>query len=171
MQGRMPRHPPQMARRHTSRSQGDILAPFPFFLILDHALRQVIDGREEELKFTLNPTSSRRVQSVTIIELDFADDMESNLRYSREATVSSAQSECRKYALHLNTRKTKVMAINKEGKAVTNRDGSVIEVVDELRYFDAYITLNELDPKTQRVPTWNALEVLGLTKVIHSASS
>ena len=40
--------------------QGDTLAPFLFIIVLDHALRKAISGREQELGFTLTPRRSRR---------------------------------------------------------------------------------------------------------------
>ena len=41
--------------------QGDTLAPFLFVIVLDYALRKAINGREEELGFTMIPRRSRRV--------------------------------------------------------------------------------------------------------------
>ena len=41
--------------------QGDMLAPFLFIVVLDHALRLAISGREEELGFTLVLCRSCRV--------------------------------------------------------------------------------------------------------------
>ena len=40
--------------------QGDTLAPFLFIIVLDHALRKAVDGKEEELGFTIHPRRSRR---------------------------------------------------------------------------------------------------------------
>ena len=55
--------------------QGDTLAPFLFIVALDYALRCAIDGKEEELGFTLNKRASRRVPAKTLTDLDFADDI------------------------------------------------------------------------------------------------
>ena len=55
--------------------QGDTLASFLFIVALDHALRNAIDGEEEELKFALvRPAiASRRVPAKT--NLNFAEDI------------------------------------------------------------------------------------------------
>ena len=55
--------------------QGDTLAPFLFVIVLDYAMRQAIEGKEEELGFTLFPRQSRRVPAKSITDLDFADDI------------------------------------------------------------------------------------------------
>ena len=55
--------------------QGDTLAPFLFVIVLDYAFRQAIDGKENELGFTIKPRRSRRYPAVTITDLDFADDI------------------------------------------------------------------------------------------------
>ena len=41
--------------------QGDTLVSFLFIIVLDYAMRQATDGREEELGFTLKNKRSRRV--------------------------------------------------------------------------------------------------------------
>ena len=51
------------------------MAPFLFIVVLDHALRLAISGREEELGFMLVPRQRRRVRPVMITDLDFADDI------------------------------------------------------------------------------------------------
>jgi len=55
--------------------QGDTLAPFIFIVVLDYALRKAIEGREEELGFTLEKRASRRVAAKMATDLDFADDI------------------------------------------------------------------------------------------------
>ena len=54
--------------------QGDTLAPFLFIIVLDFALRRAIEGKEEELGFTLTPRRSRR-HPKTLTDLNFADDI------------------------------------------------------------------------------------------------
>ena len=39
--------------------QGDTLAPFLFIIVLDYALRKAINGREQDLGFTLKPRKQR----------------------------------------------------------------------------------------------------------------
>ena len=55
--------------------QGDTLAPFLFVIVLDYAVRQAIEGKEEKLGFTLHQRQSRRVHAKAISDLDFADDI------------------------------------------------------------------------------------------------
>ena len=40
--------------------QGDTLSPFLFIIVLNYALRKVMDGKEEELGFTITPRKSSR---------------------------------------------------------------------------------------------------------------
>ena len=39
--------------------QGDTLAPFLFVIVLDYALRKALDGKEEDLGFTITPRKSQ----------------------------------------------------------------------------------------------------------------
>ncbi len=52
--------------------QGDTLASYIFIIMLDHALRQAISGREE-LGFQLYRRQSRWKGHVVVTDLDFAD--------------------------------------------------------------------------------------------------
>ena len=78
--------------------QGDTLAPFLFVVVLDYALRRAIQGREEELGFTLHPRRSRRVGAKSICDLDFADDIVllSNEIEQAKKLVHSVEAECMK---------------------------------------------------------------------------
>ena len=40
--------------------QGDTLAPYLFIIVLDYALRKAINGRKEELGFTIVPRKRQR---------------------------------------------------------------------------------------------------------------
>ena len=53
--------------------QGDTLAPYFFITTLDYCLRPAIDGREEDLGFTVRPRRSGRIGPFNITDLDFAD--------------------------------------------------------------------------------------------------
>ena len=55
--------------------QGDTLAPFLFIVVLDYALRGTLNGYEEQLRFTKSPRRSQRQSTVTLTDLDFADDI------------------------------------------------------------------------------------------------
>ena len=55
--------------------QGDTLAPYLFVIVLDYAMRQATQGKEEELGFTLRTRQSRRTPAICLTDLDFADDI------------------------------------------------------------------------------------------------
>ena len=55
--------------------QGDTLAPYLFIITLDYCLRLAIDGRGEDLGFTVRTRRSRRIGPFNITDLDFADDI------------------------------------------------------------------------------------------------
>ena len=52
--------------------QGYTLLPYLFIIILDYALRKAINGREEELGFTIVP---RKSQILYLTDLDFVNDI------------------------------------------------------------------------------------------------
>ena len=60
---------------HAGVMQGDTLAPYLFVITLDYAMRQAINGRENELGFTIQPRKSSRNPAVSLCDLDFADDI------------------------------------------------------------------------------------------------
>lgn len=94
--------------------QGDTLAPFLFIIVLDYALEQAIVGREEELGFTLTPRKSRHIPAVTVTDLDFADNIAlvSNSVEQASSLLRHVERECKKVGLHLNAKKTQIMAEN-----------------------------------------------------------
>ena len=55
--------------------QGDTLAPYLFAIVIDYVMRRAIGDRAHELGFTLHPRKSRRVHSVNVTDLCFADDI------------------------------------------------------------------------------------------------
>ena len=143
--------------------QGDTLAPFLFIVVLDHALRLAISGREEELGFTLTPRRSRRVRPIMITDLDFADDialMSDTVQEARDLLLA-VESECKKMGLQLNTKKTKVMAYNIDDTNISTLDGTVLEVKTDFKYLGSWIASTEQDMKIRRALTWNALHRMG----------
>ena len=89
--------------------QGDTLAPFLFIIVLDHAMRNAINGREVELGFTIRHRRSSHNPAVAICDLDFADDIVliSNEIDQARKLILSVQSESRKVDLELNAKKDK----------------------------------------------------------------
>ena len=55
--------------------QGGTLAPYLFVIVIDYVIRTALLGREYKLGFQLRKRKSRRVLSITITDMDFADDI------------------------------------------------------------------------------------------------
>ena len=92
--------------------QGDTLAPFLFIIVLDHSLRKPMDGKEEELCFTITPRKSSRHPKEVLADLDFADDialLSDQLRQAQEL-LTNDKTECNRVGLGLNSPKTKLLA-------------------------------------------------------------
>ena len=145
--------------------QGDTLAPFLFIAALDYALRLAINGREEELGFTLVPHRSRQVPHVMVTHLDFADDIAliSDTAEKARELLLAVERECRKIGLRLNAKKTKVIAYNINDTTITTLGGEVIEVKEDFKYLGSWIASTEHDIKIRRALAWNALH--GMRKV------
>ncbi|XP_072170850.1 uncharacterized protein [Diadema setosum] len=118
---------------------------------LDYALRLAINGKEEELGFTLVPRQSRRVPPVMVTDLDFADDIAliSDTTEKARELLFAVEKECKKIGLRLNAKKTKVMAFN--------IDGAVLDVKNDFKYLGSWIASTEQDIRIRRGHAWNAL--------------
>jgi len=81
--------------------QGDTLAPYLFIIALDYALGRAINGKEEQLGFTVTPRKSRRVGSKMKTDFDFADDIAlvSNLVEQAQKMLHRVEAECRNVGL------------------------------------------------------------------------
>ena len=139
--------------------QGDTLAPFLFIVALDYALRLAINGKEEELGFTLVPRQSRRVPPVMVTDLDFADDIAliSDTTEKARELLFAVEKECKKIGLRLNAKKTKVMAFNIDDTTITTLDGAVLDVKNDFKYLGSWIASTEQDIRIRRGHAWNAL--------------
>ena len=94
--------------------QGDTLAPFLFAIVLDYVMRQTIKDDEAKLGFQVKRAQSRRHPAVIVTDLDFADDialLSSEIEQAQEL-ISRLETEAKKVGLHLNAKKTEVMAFN-----------------------------------------------------------
>ncbi|WP_143215098.1 reverse transcriptase domain-containing protein, partial [Acinetobacter baumannii] len=94
-----------------------------------------------------------------ITDLDFADDigLVSDTAEKGRKLLLAVERECRKVGLQLNAKKTKVMAFNTDDAAVSTKDGTVLEVVDDFKYLGAYIGSTEKELKLRRALAWSAL--------------
>jgi hypothetical protein len=93
--------------------QSDILAPFLFIIVLDHAMRQTILESVEELGFTIHHRKSRRHPKVALTDLDFADDISLLTGEIEQAQklLECVERECKKVGLIINAKK-KCLSIN-----------------------------------------------------------
>ena len=127
--------------------------------MLDYALRKAINGREVELGFTIKPKRSRRYPAQTQTDLDFADDIAllSNEIEQAQKLLDAVQEQCRRTGLHLNSSKTKFIAINTppEVKLVTQEEE--LEKVEDFKYLGSYIMSTSQDIKVRKAKAWAAL--------------
>ena len=135
--------------------QGDTLAPYLFIIVLDYILRQALQGREEELGFTLQPRRSRRHPAITITDLDFADDIAllSDEIEGAQNLLRRVEEEASKTGLKANGKKTTVMTFNQEiDPKICTIDGTVLEVVDDFKYLGSWVNNTETDIKIEAIP-------------------
>ena len=141
--------------------QGDTLAPFLFIVALDSALRRAIEGREEELGFTLQKRASRRVAAKMVTDLDFADDIAllSDTVEQACTLLLVVEKECKNIGLGLNAKKTKVMPINIKANEVNVKtmDGTQLDIVDDFKYLGSWVASTEHDIKVRRAQAWKVL--------------
>ena len=80
-----------------------------------------IDGKEDELGFTLHKRRSSRTPPVSICDLDFADDIAllSNKIEQARKLLHQVENECSRVELELNAKKTKSMYINTGVESIT----------------------------------------------------
>ena len=141
--------------------QGDTLAQFLFIIVLDYALRGELDGCEEQLGFTISPRKSKRQSTVTLTDLDFADDIAllSDKIEQAQIILSRVQRECQKVALALNAKKTKYITYNidTEGSALKTNDGTELEKVEDFKYLGSWVDSTDKDIKIRKAQAWQAL--------------
>lgn len=140
--------------------QGDTLAPFLFIIVLDHALRKAVDGKEEELGFTIQPRRSRRHPKQVITDLDFADDISllSDEIIQAQELLLRVERECKKVGLGINAKKTKGLPLNVEDPAPLHTlDGTELEWVEDFKYLGSWVESTEKDIRIRKALAWQAL--------------
>ena len=55
--------------------QGGTLSPYLFIIVIDYVMRTALKGREDKLGFQLRKRKSRRVSPISVIDMDFVDDI------------------------------------------------------------------------------------------------
>ena len=138
--------------------QGDTLAPFLFIIVLDYALRQAINGREVELGFTITPRRSSRYPAKAQTDFDFADDISllSNEIHQAQKLLDLVEDQCKKTGLHLNTSKTKFIALNTPDDVMLTSAGEELERVEDFKYLGSYIMSTKQDIKVRKAKAWKA---------------
>jgi len=144
--------------------QGDTLAPFLFIIVLDYALRCATTGMDTELGFTITPRKSRRFPAVSIIDLDFADDISllSDQIQQAQQLLLRVETECNKVGLGLNAIKTEVMTYNiPEHEPLRTASGDILKEVDDFKYLGSWVESTEADIKIRKALAWKALNKMG----------
>ncbi|CAM4576982.1 unnamed protein product [Leuciscus chuanchicus] len=149
--------------------QGDTLAPFLFIIVLDYALKKAINGREQELGFTLTPRKSSRHPAV-LTDLDYADDislLSDNMEQAQEL-LHRVELECTKVGLRVNAKKTEVMTYNvpPEHQPLITAGGTVLKEVEDFKYLGTWVNSTEQDLKVRKALAWRALN--GMNSVWNS---
>lgn len=148
--------------------QGDTLAPFLFVIALDYALRKAINGREQDLGFTITPRRSSRIPAVALADLDYADDiclLSDRVKQAQEL-LNRVEVECAKVGLRLNAKKTEVMTYNfhKIHPPITTSDGNALREVNDFKHFGSWMNSTEQDLKARKaLLAWRALN--GMSRV------
>ena len=121
--------------------QGDTLAPFLFIIVLDYVLRNCMS---EENGLTIRPRQSRRVPSVKVTDLDFADDLAllSDTIQQAQKLVRDLEHAAKLTGLSMNASKTEHMAVNiaPEESSLSSVSGDIIERVEDFKYLGSYIS-------------------------------
>ena len=158
-----PDGPTEEFQIHSGVLQGDTLAPYIFVIMLDYALRQAINGREEELGFRLSRRQSRRKGPVVVTDLDFADDIAllSELITQAQDLLARVELTAGQIGLVMNAKKTKVMAFNQDEEVkIVTQDGSQLEVVQDFKYLGSWVESTEADIKIRKAEAWRACNKL-----------
>ena len=132
-------------------------------IALDYALRKAINGREEELGFTIHPRRSRRVGSVSIADLEFADDvaLTSDTVEQAQDLLISVEDQCGQLGLTLNSKRTVVLPFKISGNAeLTTLSGEVVGVKEDFKYLGSYISSTGKDIDMRKAQAWRALHKL-----------
>ena len=143
--------------------QGDTLAPFLFVIVLDYALRNAINGMEEELGFHLERKRSNRVAPLTITDLDFADDIALICQEidKAESLLHRIENEANKLGLYLNSKKTEAQLFNFENPpTIKAKDGSTIKVTKNFKYLGGWSESSQKDFEVRKALAWSACHKL-----------
>lgn len=139
--------------------QGDTLAPYLFIIVLDYVLREAINGREDELGFTIKRRQSRRVPAIKITDLDFADDIAllSDEIQQAQQLLQQIEISSAKVGLHLNAKKTEYMSYNQPiNIELKTRRNTALKAVGDFKYLGAWMSCSEKDINIRKAQAWTA---------------
>ena len=148
---------------HTGVLQGDTLAPYLFAIVLDYAMRQALEGKEEELGFPIERRRSRRHKPIMITDTDFADDIAliSEQLTQAQEMINRVELETRKIGLYLNEKKTETMQFNQEFETpITGKNGGVIKVVNNFKYLGGWMHSTAKDFEIRKALAWSSCHKL-----------
>ena len=143
--------------------QGDTLAPYLFCIVVDYIMRKSIEGREEQLGFTIIPRRSRRARPVIITDLDFADDIAlvSGRIDAAQLLLHYVETEASKIGLHLNAKKTEIQPFNiTRPLGITTMNGEHIAEVNNFKYLGSWTESCEKDFAVRKARAWTACHKL-----------
>ena len=143
--------------------QGDTLAPYLFTIVLDHIMRQTVGDIESELGFEIERRRSRRHPSTAISDLDFADDIAllSEEIDQAQQLLERLEQQSAKVGLHLNDKKTKVMAYNQVAPVdIFTKKGEKLEVVKNFKYLGSWMESSEKDFHNRKALAWSSCHKL-----------
>ena len=143
--------------------QGDTLAPYLFVIVIDYVMRTAI-GENTEMGFTIHPRKSRRILSVNITDLCFADDialLANEIAHAQEL-LKHIENEASKVGLVINSKTTEVMNFNQDedNKTIKTINGDNIKTVDNFKYLGAWMKSTEDDIKYRKALAWSACHKL-----------
>ena len=143
--------------------QGDTLAPYLFVIVIDYVMRTAI-GESTEMGFTIHPRKSRRIPSVNITDLCFADDialLANEIAHAQEL-LKRIETEASKVGLVINSKKTEVMNFNQDedNTIIKTINGDNIKTVENFKYLGAWMKSTESDIKIRKALAWFACHKL-----------
>ena len=124
-------------------------------------MREAINGREEELGFTIKRRQSHRVPAIKITDLDFADDIAllSDEIQQAQQLLQQIEISSAKVGLHLNAKKTEYMSYNQPiNIELKTRRNTVLKAVGGFKYLGAWMSCCEKDIKIRKAQAWTACQ-------------
>ena len=126
-------------------------------------MRRTINGQEAELGFQLRRALSRRYTPTILTDLDFADDLaliSSEIDQAQEF-LSRLETEANQVGLHLNAKKTEVMAFGQDrAPNIQSSSNNTLKVVDNFKYLGGWMQSSEKDISVRKALAWTACHKL-----------